>query len=346
MAPRLNLRSVDLNLLVALDALLEERHVTRAAARVGLSQPAMSNALARLRALFGDELLVRTRAGMEPTAKAVRLGEATRRALQGVQRVLEDGEAFRPATADRAFALRMSDVLTRLVLPAVAARLRAEAPGVALDVVHLPPARTVDALEAGEIDLAVSMGLRHGGSIASEAALPDRMVCLMRAGHPAAEAGLTLDGFLALGHVKVSISPTDARFVDDALARLGGHRRRILVNLPHWLAVPEVVRASDLVAVMPERLAALFTGPGAGVVARVLPFASEPFHWALYWHRRNGGAADHAWLRGLVADVMRGMAPGAAIRQDAPTPSRASAPRTLGKPSMGLRRAGRSPRAE
>jgi DNA-binding transcriptional LysR family regulator len=143
-----NLRSLDLNLLVVLDALLEERHVTRAAARIGLSQPAMSNALSRLRAMFGDTLLLRTPHGMEPTPRAIALAGPVRQALRQVQRLLDAEEAFDPATCRQGFTLRMSDLLGRLLLPALMTRLRAEAPGVSLDIVHLPPTQTVDRLEA------------------------------------------------------------------------------------------------------------------------------------------------------------------------------------------------------
>ena len=300
----MNLRSVDLNLLVALDALLAERHVTRAAVRLGLSQPATSNALARLRVLFQDELLVRTPAGMEPTLRALELAEATRQLLRQVERVMQSEASFDPARCERTFVLRMSDLLGHLLLPRIMVAFRKAAPHAAIDIVHLPPARTVEALEADECDLAVSMGLAHGTSIETEPLLVDRMVCLMRRGHPAADKELTLESFLALGHLRVSISPTDSRFVDDVLAK-AHRRRRIALNLPHWLVVPEVVRRTDLVAVMPERLGKVFaTGPSR-VVLRDLPFASAPFDWSLYWHRRHEGSRAHVWLRRLVGDAVR-----------------------------------------
>jgi DNA-binding transcriptional LysR family regulator len=297
-----NLRSLDLNLLVVLDALLEERHVTRAATRIGLSQPAMSNALSRLRAMFGDTLLLRTPHGMEPTPRAIALAGPVRRALRQVQRLLDAEEAFDPATCRQGFTLRMSDLLGRLLLPALMTRLRAEAPGVSLDIVHLPPTQTVDRLEADQCDLAVSMGLVHGNTIQMEPAMADRMVCVMRADHPLAHHELTLEAFLELGHLKVSISPTDSRFVDDVLAR-DGLQRRVVLNLPHWLVVPEVVRGSDLAAVMPERLARVFEAEG-GLALRALPFASAGFQWAIYWHRRHEGSRALGWLRGMLRRTM------------------------------------------
>jgi len=300
----MRLRSVDLNLLVALDALLEERHVSRAALRVGLSQPAMSNALARLRATFGDALLVRTPRGMEPTARGLELADQVRQVLRQVERVLTPDAGFEPARCERRFVLRMSDLLSRLFLPGIARALLREAPLAALEIVHLSPAQTVQALETDGCDLALSMGLAHGGSIVRQPLLPDRMVCVMRQGHPAARSRLDLKRLLGLQHLRVSISPVDSRFVDDALARLA-RRRRVATNVPHWLVVPEVLRATDLVAVMPERLADVLARVADGFARRDLPLPETAFEWALYWHRRHEGSAQHAWLRGLVTNSIR-----------------------------------------
>jgi DNA-binding transcriptional LysR family regulator len=295
----MRLRSVDLNLLVALDALLEERHVSRAALRVGLSQPAMSNALARLRATFGDVLLVRTPRGMEPTARGLELAGEVRQVLRQVERVLTPGAGFEPARCEQRFVLRMSDLLSRLFLPGIAEALLREAPLAALEIVHLSPAQTVQALEADACDLAVSMGLDHGGSILQQPLMRDRMVCVMRGEHAAARGRFDLECLLRLRHLRVSISPVDSRFVDDALARLG-RRRHVAVNVPHWLVVPEVLRATDLVAVMPERLADVLARTADGFVRRSLPLPETEFEWALYWHRRHDGSVQHAWLRELV----------------------------------------------
>lgn len=233
----MNLRAIDLNLLVALEALISERHVTRAADRVGLSQPAMSSALGRLRHIFKDDLLVRTARGMQPTPRALELMQPLGRVLRQVERVLEGDPGFDPAASRRAFRLRLSDLLAFLLLPGLLERLKHEAPQVALDVVHLPPARTVEALENDEIDLAVSMGLAPSGAIRSAVLFADRMVCVMRRGHRLARRKLTLDAFLAERHVKTSMSPADLRFVDDALKKMR-RERDVALNLPHWHVVP------------------------------------------------------------------------------------------------------------
>ena len=300
----MHLRSVDLNLLVALDALLEERHVSRAALRIGLSQPAMSNALARLRATFGDALLVRTPGGMEPTARGQELAAQVRQVLRQVERVFVSDAGFEPAGCERQFVLRMSDLLSRLFLAGITRDLLRQAPRAGLEVVHLSPAQTVDALEADACDLALSMGLAHGAAIRREPLLPDRMVCVMRRGHRASRGEFTLERFLGLDQMRVSISPVDSRFVDEALARLG-HRRRVVANVPHWLVVPEVLRTTDLVAVMPERLADVLARGSDGFARRDLPLASTSFEWSLYWHRRHEGSLQHEWLRRTVGGAVR-----------------------------------------
>jgi len=308
----MELRSVDLNLLVALNALLTEQHVTRAAEKVGLSQPAMSNALSRLRHLFDDDLLVRTATGMQATQRALELAEPVRQVLRQIERVLDSEPAFDPAASTRAFTLRLSDVLGLLLLPSLFQRVKREAPGLTFDIVHTSPTRTVDAIEKDEIDMAVSMGLSHAGSINSEPLMTDRMVCVMRKQHPLAAGPLSLTDFLAAKHLKVSISPTDHRFVDDVLARRG-LARQVALNVPHWLLVPHILEHSELLSVMPGRFAlALRHG---SLAIRDLPFASAPFAWSMYWHRRYEGNQSLRWLRRIFTDIAGTLPPAPAVRR-------------------------------
>lgn len=290
----MNLRNVDLNLLVALEALLTESHVTRAGAKIGLSQSAMSSALRRLRGLLNDDLLVRTAAGMQPTPRALELVEPVRKLLRQAQRVLESDRSFEPAASGLRFRVRMSDVLEYLLLPRLLAILRQEAPGLALDVVHLSPAATIAALEADDIDMAVSMNLEHTSAILATPLFCDRMVCVLDKRHPAATGAMTLERFLDAPHLKVSISPADGRYVDAALSSMR-QERRVVLNVPHWLVAPHLLRGSPMIAVMSEHLARSFAGEDLAV--RDLPFASPPITWSLYWHRRHDGAQAHAWFR-------------------------------------------------
>lgn len=312
--PPMNLRSVDLNLLVALQALLSELHVTRAAEKIGLSQPAMSNALSRLRHIFRDDLLVRTATGMQPTPRALELAEPLRQVLRQIERVFDSEPAFAPASSTRGFTLRLSDLLGLLLLPPLSHKLKREAPGLTFDVVHRPPAATVEALEKDEIDLAVSMGLNHATSILFEPLMADRMVCVMRKGHKLATRALDLTGFLDARHLKVSMSPTDLRFVDDVLARQG-LARRVALNVPHWLLVPHVLEQSELLSVMPHRLAHALGR--RSLIVRDLPFASDPFEWSLYWHRRHEANPSLRWLRKTLIDVAAALEPPPDLRSAA-----------------------------
>jgi DNA-binding transcriptional LysR family regulator len=301
----MNLRSIDLNLLIALEALLRERHVTRAADRIGLSQPAMSNALGRLRHIFNDELLVRTASGMQPTPRAEELLEHTQQLLRQIERVFESDESFDPTKSNRKFAVRMSDLLSLLILPALLDRTSAVAPMVGIDVLHLPPSRTVDALEKDEIDVAVSMGLDHLNSISSEVLFRDNMVCVMRKSHPLAKKPLTIEAFLAQRHLKVSMSPTDMRFVDDVLTRKR-LKRDVGLNVPHWLVVPHILARSNYLSVMPGRLATQIAG--TSLMVREVPFGAQPFDWSLYWHRRHEGNQAIGWLRDQIRAASSSMA--------------------------------------
>ena len=296
----MNLRSIDLNLLVALDALLSERHVTKASDKVGLSQPAMSNALSRLRAMFSDELLVRTATGMTPTPRALELVDPLRQLLRQVERVLESDAGFDPEATRRTFTMRMSDILACLLLPKLMAQSR-NAPSIGYNVLHLPPAQTIDALERDEVDLAISMGLDHSNAIRSKELLRDRMVCIMRKSHPVARSKtISFEDFIAQEHMKVSISPTDLRFVDDVLGDLG-RERKIVLNVPHWLVVPHVLKKTDLIAVMPGQLAAVLMD--ADLKMFDVPFESAPFSWLMYWHRRYDQSNANRWLRNQVQAV-------------------------------------------
>lgn len=291
-----NLRTVDLNLLVALDSFIAEASVTRAARRLGLSQPAASNALRRLRLLFNDELLVRTSTGMALTARAVELQRELTPILRGVERIFESKLHFDPVTADSRFRLRMSDVLESLMLPGLMAAFLAEAPLASLNIVHLSPQDTIAALESDRLDVAVSMELSPPSSMRSRLLFRDRMVCVMRRGHRAAGRPLTIKSFLAERHVRVSISPTDQRFVDSILARMS-LERDVALHIQHWTVLAPTLAGTDLLSVMPESLA---RGLGPELVRRALPFASDPFDWQVYWHSRHDNRPGQSWLIDLI----------------------------------------------
>ena len=150
------------------------------------------------------------------------------------------------------------------------------------------------ALEADQLDLAVSMHLRHKNTVCSESLFTDRMVCLMREGHPLSTGTITMKKFLACSHVRVAMSPTDIRFVDSVLGEQG-LQRKVALTVPHWLLVPSVLVHTDLITVMSERAAQRFVD--SGTLMRPLPFATDPFDWTMYWHRRYEHSRAHHWLR-------------------------------------------------
>jgi DNA-binding transcriptional LysR family regulator len=304
MVTAINLRSVDLNLLVFFDALMTERHVTRAADKVAISQPAMSNALSRLRVVFKDDLFVRTAKGMEPTPRALELGLHVHSILQQATRLMTSDILFDPGSSERVFSARMSDLVGILILPRLMARLRAEGPGISLDTVHLSPEKTIEALETDRLELAVSMELQHTSAIRSEKLFTDRMVCVLGKNHPLAEGKLSLKQFLSYSHLRVSMSPTDIRFVDSVLAGKG-LQRKIAVNVTHWLLVAQILEETDLLAVMSERAAQQITG--TGIVIRPLPFSTPSFSWQLYWHRRYEHSRAHQWLRDQFHEVVKSL---------------------------------------
>ncbi len=292
----MDLRSVDLNLLVVFDALISERSVTRGAERLGIGQPAASHALARLRDVFDDPLLVRGAAGraMQPTDRALALHGEVVAVLADVARLVRHRDAFEPATASRRLRIRSSDLIAQLFLPRFVSHLRTAAPGIALDVVHLNPVDTVDTLRAGTVDMAISTGLDGGTAVASTSIAGDQMVALVAANAPAAGQTWTLEAFLNLPHLKVALSPADHRFVDGALAARG-LKRRVEMTVPHWLLVPDIVAGSDLVATVPERFAR--TLQREDIVTRPLPFHTDPIDWRIYWHQRSAADQGMIWVR-------------------------------------------------
>jgi DNA-binding transcriptional LysR family regulator len=291
------LRALDFRLLLAFEALLAERHVSRAAAAVGLSQPAMSHTLAKLRQQFHDPLLVRTSSGFEPTPKALELIEPVREAIRQVGRLFSEGTRFDPATSAESLSIRMGDMNEVLFLPSLLHRLEREAPGMTLTVHHLPPSETVRALEASAIDFAVSV-IKHSKSVHSLELAKDRMVCVMRRGHPAAGKRLTVPAFLALRHLRIVQSAGDMRFVEEALLK-NGLQRRVAATTPHWLAASYLVETTDLVTALSESMVRRLNVDGRFAV-RPLPVGGGEFSWRLYWHRRFDARPAHRWIRAML----------------------------------------------
>ncbi|HLJ18642.1 MAG TPA: LysR family transcriptional regulator [Stellaceae bacterium] len=287
-------KKIDLNLLVALDALLAERNVTRAARRLGLSQPALSAQLARLRDLLGDPLLLPMQRGMTPTARAIELAAPVRRALDQVREVLAQGRGFDPATADLSVAIACSDYVQVAVIAPLVLDLRASAPNLRIAIRQLDGGLLGQQMEAGLVDLALMTPSTAPPALRTRTLFRERYVTIARRRHPRVKGKLTLDDFVALDHVVVS--PRGAGFrgpVDAALGKLG-RERRIAVSAASFLFVPELVARSDLIATVPERLV---RGRAERLQALEPPLAVEGFAIGLVWHERTHRHPAHQWLR-------------------------------------------------
>jgi DNA-binding transcriptional LysR family regulator len=294
---------LDLNLLVALDALLRERSVTRAARRVGLTQPSMSRALGRLRLMFGDALFVRSGGGLVPTPRALALQPELREALERLASAIED-QPFEPAVAERSFHLSTADYGMAVLAPRLTARLSAEAPSVRL-VLHAQSEGDGGALVEGRLDaLVLPRGPTTPGCIWTRL-FSDEFVCLVRRDHPSVGTDLSLAQYCALGHVFVSPALESAGVADRALARRG-LRRRVVVVVPSFLVAPVVASESDLVATVPSRIAELFVGR-LPVRAVPVPLSLPAVTVSIAWHERMRRDPAHSWFRRvLVSELGRG----------------------------------------
>jgi DNA-binding transcriptional LysR family regulator len=294
-----NLSAIDLNLLVAFDALLTERNVTRAAQRIGLSQPALSKALQRLRDIFDDPLFERRDGTMQPTAQALKLSQPVRRALDEIQAALAP-EDFDPGRAQATVTLGLIDDYEVLLLPALLSELRRSSPGINLAVKRTDRIRVYDQFARNEIDFAVVPISESVSELHAEPLSVEEAVTLAAEGNPIA-AELTLERFAAAGHVIVATEGQGVGRID-ALLAARGLRRRIALTLPNFTSVPFIIGGSDLITTMPRRL-----GSRLAAAARIvcipppLPVPRVTIHLA--WHPRSGASPLHRWMRAKIKAI-------------------------------------------
>ncbi|KAF7600115.1 MAG: transcriptional regulator [Candidatus Dactylopiibacterium carminicum] len=291
-----DLRTLNLNLLKALDALLDTHSVTRAAERLNVTQPAMSGMLTRLRDGFDDPLFVRSQRGIVPTQRALALAPALRRILAELDVLLQPVE-FDPLTADLTLRIAATDyALSAVALPFLSA-LKQRAPGIRVALLPVREVQVQTQLEHGELDFALLTPESTPADLHARRLFDERYVCVMRMDHPAAgEPALSLDRFCALEHALVSYNGGSFSGVtDEALAR-AGRTRRVSLSVQSFLVLPEILRQSDLVAVLPERLVA--DVPGLRLFDP--PVEIPGFTKMLVWHERNHGSPGQRWLRELL----------------------------------------------
>ena len=292
----MNVQDVDLNLLRVFDAVLHEGGVTPAAARLELTQPAVSNALARLRKLFGDPLFVRTPGGMDATPFARELAQPVRQALALLESALAHGPGFDPASATRAFRFYMSDLGQIEFLPPLIERVEASAPGVRLEAVALDVEDIAGALASGTLDLAVGFLPALGPPIQRRALFRDPYVCLMRADHEI--QSMTRKRFLGANHVLVSYRGGH-RVIEDAFERAG---IRVALRVPHFTVAPMVLERTDLVLTLPARVARVFER-GGKLKSLPVPLQIPVADVGVHWHERFEAEPGNRWLREQVIEL-------------------------------------------
>jgi DNA-binding transcriptional LysR family regulator len=293
----------DLNLLVVFDAVEQEKNLTRAGLRLGMSQPAVSHALARLRHQLKDELFVRTPTGMRPTPRAERMIGPVRAALQELQVTLEADE-FDASQASNSFTIAVNNYAARAVVPTLARRVAQLAPSVVLEIRPIGRLHVLDELDAGGVQLALTALTDGGDRFKCVGLLDDEYVVILSRDHPAAaESELTVERFAALPHIALTSSGDDTNFIDDVLAERG-LVRFIPAKVPLHSLVPVLINAGAL-AVIPRRAAAdLITV--TPLIMRPLPFPSPRVGLSMIWHRRLDNHAAHRWLRGTLRSSVIG----------------------------------------
>lgn len=295
---------MDLNLLVAFDALMRECHVTRAAYRLDISQSSMSLALSKLRVIFHDPLLVKSGKGLIPTERARYLLPKVAEILHGVDVLVHDDQPFDPSQASETITMIVIDYIDFVVVPHLVDELQRRAPHILLRIVGPNPRRLGEIMSSGEIDMALTYFPAPPGNVRTRPLFRDRMVGIARAGHPLFERPLSLQRYCDVAHV--AIKPAEGAdmynaLIDSALSN-EGCQRRIAVSKPTFMGVPFLIAQSDLLSTVPERIAQRFTDIAAIRIFEP-PLKLAPINVVLMWHDRTHNHPLHRWLRDLIYEV-------------------------------------------
>lgn len=297
----MDLSRIDLNLMVAFEALMAERSVSAAALRLGLSQPAMSAALQRLRALFEDALFVRSGRAMLPTVRAVELQGQIGQALTQLRNALEPQAPFNPQTSRRIFSLSGGDYASMIILPHLAAKIAAAAPHIDLRFRFAEKQTVVDLLDDDTLDLALGVFPEPPKRLGLQSLFEERFVCVSRRSHPALSDGMTLESYVALPHLLVTERGDAVGAVDEALAKQG-FERRVTLTVPHVLVVPAVLTRTNLIATVGKRVAQSFSEAAALDIFEV-PVAVPAWRLSMLWSRQRAGDLGLEWLRSILVEI-------------------------------------------
>ncbi|KXV04355.1 LysR family transcriptional regulator [Caballeronia megalochromosomata] len=289
---------LDLNLFVVFESIYEKRNLTRASEALFITQPAVSNALARMRKAFGDPLFVSTPSGMVPTPFTENIIGRVREALQLLEASATEGDVFVPAASERTFRLSMPDLTEAILLPAIGEVLQQQAPGMSIECYFTPRSEVAAALATGKIDFAIDVPLIDDPQLHQTPLGSDRYACMLRHDHPFTGDTLSIEDYLALGHIQVSSRRQGSGLVDAELKKLG-EQRRIRMRVQHYMVAPLVALRTNLALTAPIQLLQRHE-------ARILelPFELPKLEWHLYWHRSNEQDQASNWLRGKIVDTL------------------------------------------
>jgi DNA-binding transcriptional LysR family regulator len=297
----MELKDVDLNLMLVFHELMMEKRVSAVAVKLGLSQPAVSNALKRLRTLLGDELFQRTSKGMEPTPYANQLAEPIAYALSAIHSSLNEKYSFDPQTSERTFTLGVTDIGEIYFLPRLMDLLAKVAPHVTVSSVRNTSVNLRDEMEAGNVDLAIGLLPQLKAGFFQRRLFHQPYVCMFRAGHALDGAALTVEQFCAADHVVVVAAGTGHADMDATIEKKG-IKRRVKLTVPHFVAVGHILATTDLISSVPERFARACVAP---FNLRYLPHpvVQAPIDINLFWHAKYHRDPGNQWLRGVIFDT-------------------------------------------
>jgi DNA-binding transcriptional LysR family regulator len=297
----MELKDVDLNLLLVFHHLLIERRVSVVAEKLGVTQPGVSNALKRLRLLLGDELFLRTSRGMEPTPYATQLAEPIGSALRTIHNSLNEVSTFDPASSTRKFTLGMSDIGEIHLLPKLMEVLALCAPSVSISTVRNTMVNLQDEIEAGRVDLAIGLLPQLKSGYFQRRLFKQRYVCMFRKGHALDKQGLTVEEFAKADHVIVISGGTGHAIVEQSIER-EGIKRNIRLTVPHFVAVGHILSTSNLIATVPERYAMECAAP-FGLKYAKHPVALPDVDINVFWHAKFHKDPASQWMRGIIFDT-------------------------------------------
>ncbi|MCV6624525.1 MAG: LysR family transcriptional regulator [Cellvibrionaceae bacterium] len=299
----MRLSQVDLNLFVVFDAIYSEQNLTRAAEVLCITQPAVSNALGRLRKTFDDQLFVRSPEGMMPTPVAENIVGRVREALQLLTISLQEGDKFNPQTSEKVIACSMNDLGETLILPRIMAHLQRQAPNMTLRSYYVPREEMAKELAAGNLDFAIDVPLVVDNNLCHAPLSGEDYVCAVRKDHPTVRNELSLEQYLALEHIHVSSRRKGPGMADMALSQLG-HKRQIKVRVQHYMVGANIIASTDLAWTLPLRLARQLE-----LKILPLPFEVAAINWHLFWHKSADDDHANKWLRHLFLEgLQEGMA--------------------------------------